>query len=135
VVLHQFERTAGELVPSNVRNTPAWSRVPESAVRQFADANADAIENGAYVLPSAWWAPSSSPHEDVPAYVSGLPQHDDLVRGTCGGCHAESASGFQIDPMASGQAKVSRFLSDPSKPQDELGRRTEWMQIELAKGP
>ena len=57
--------------------------------------------------------------------------HDAFVRGTCGGCHQESASGFQIDPRAKGDAKLSRFLVDPSKPRDEVGRRVEWMQLML----
>jgi hypothetical protein len=51
---------------------------------------------------------------------------------TCGGCHALSDNGFQIDPIAQGDSKLSRFLVDPSKPMDEMRRRIEWMQHPLA---
>jgi hypothetical protein len=134
MVLHQFQLQSGELVATNVRNTPDWNRVPASSIQAFADSHADALGNGTAVLPSAWWAASSSTSDVPPAYVSDVTQHDALVRGTCDGCHALTENGFQIDPMAKGEAKLSRFLVDPTKAQDEIGRRTEWMQLTLWAG-
>jgi hypothetical protein len=82
----------------------------------------------------SWWASHASPDEPPPAYVSGLTQHDALVQLTCAGCHALSENGFQIDPIAKGDAKLSRFLVDPSEDHDEVRRRVEWMQLALWQG-
>ncbi len=134
MVLHQFQIESGEIVATNVRNSPDWNRVPVSSMREFCDSNAGAISNGIDVLPQAWWAASSSPGEALPAYVSDLTQHVALVQGTCGGCHALSENGFQIDPIAKGDQKLSRFLVDATKDQDEMRRRIEWMQLTLWGG-
>ena len=134
LLLHQFERDAGELAASNVRNTLDFSQVPSSSIRDYADSHADAIKDGTHVLPRTWWASSSSPHEAMPSYVAELAQHDALVRGTCGGCHAESDNGFHIDPLAKGDQKLSRFLLDATKERDEIHRRIEWMQLTLSRG-
>jgi hypothetical protein len=134
MVLHQFHIESGELVATNVRNTPDWSVVPQSSMTQFASDNADAIKAGTAVFPSSWWAEFSSPDEQRPAYVSSLPQNDLIVQMTCGGCHALSDHSFQIDPILRGDAKLSRFLVDPSKPQDEMRRRVAWMQLTLWNG-
>jgi hypothetical protein len=99
MLLHQFVALGGELVASNVRNSPDWSRVDPAAVRDFADANADAIAAGTAVVPRAWWAASSGPADQPPVWVAGVREHEALVRQTCGGCHAQAENGFQIDPQ------------------------------------
>jgi hypothetical protein len=134
MLLHQFQIESGEIVATNVRNSPDWARVPQSSMQQFADDNAGAIAAGTALFPKSWWDASASPDEQPPAYVGGMPQHDALVQLTCGGCHALSANGFQIDPIAKGDAKLSRFIVDPTKPQDEMRRRVEWMQLTLWSG-
>jgi hypothetical protein len=134
MVLHQFQMESGALLATNVRNSPDWTSVPASSMRAFADDNADAIESGTALFPSSWWTASSFPDQPPPAYVSDLTQHDALVQLTCGGCHALSENGFQIDPIAKGDSKLSRFLVDPTKGQDEMRRRTEWMQLTLWRG-
>lgn len=133
MVLHQFEIAGGELVPTNVRNTPDWERVGSSELRAFADAHATEIDDGTFVLPRAWWASSSASGEAPPSFVTELASHEALVRQTCAGCHAQTERGFQIDPLAHGGRRLSRFLSDPQKPTDELRRRAEWMQLTLWK--
>jgi hypothetical protein len=131
MLLHQFQIESREIVATNVRNSPDWTRVQSSSMQEFADANADAIAAGTALFPASWWAARSSPDDPPPAYVSGLPQHDALVQLTCGGCHALSANGFQIDPTAKGEQKLSRFLVDTTKDRDEMRRRIEWMQLTL----
>lgn len=134
MILHQFARASGELTASNVRNSPDYTRVPEAEMTEFASDNAAAINDGSYVLPKAWWAIASSTSDQPPAYVTALPQHDALVLGTCAGCHAKAERGFQIDPMAKGDARLSTFLVDPTKDLDEVRRRVEWMQLTLWRG-
>jgi hypothetical protein len=134
MMLHQFHVESGELVATNVRNSPDWTVVTASAMTEFANDNGGAIQAGTAVFPSSWWATDSLLDQQPPAYVSDLPQHDLLVQMSCGGCHALSDSGFQIDPTAKGDSKLSRFLVDPSKGQDEMRRRTEWMQLTLWSG-
>jgi mono/diheme cytochrome c family protein len=134
LLLHEFHLESGALVATTVRNTPDWSRVSASDVDTFAASHADTIAAGTYVLPAAWLASSSSLTNDAPPFVANVPSHDALLQGTCGGCHAQTADGFQIDPLASGDAKLSRFLVDATKAQDEIGRRTQWMQLELLEG-
>jgi hypothetical protein len=134
MVLHQFKIDSGTLVATNVRNSPDWTLVSASSISQFADDNADAIAAGTAVFPSSWWAASSYVADQPPSYVSDLTQHDAIAQMSCGGCHALSDSGFQIDPVAKGDSKLSRFLVDPSKSQDEMRRRTEWMQLTLWRG-
>jgi hypothetical protein len=131
MVLRQFQIARGEVVASTVRNTPEWRRVPLSSLRDFADSHGAAIDDGTAVLPKEWWASSSSLTESPPSYVAELPRHDGLVRGTCSGCHAQSESGFHVDPLAKGAKKLSRFLVDPTKDDDELRRRVHWMQLTL----
>ncbi len=133
MVLHQFEIVSGQLVPSNVRNTPDWGRVGSSELRAFADAHQAEIDDGTFVLPRAWWASSSVAGDTPPAFVSEVPKHDALLRQTCAGCHAQTERGFQIDPLARGERRLSRFLSDPDEETDELRRRAEWMQLTLWK--
>jgi hypothetical protein len=45
-----------------------------------------------------------------------------------------SCLAFPIDPLATGDRRLSRFLLDAAKDQDELGRRAEWMQLTLGQG-
>src|SRR6185295_13567890 len=97
MLLHPFVVKDRAIAPSNVRNSPDWSRVDEAAVRAFADGNADAIVNGTAVLPEAWWAASSAVADQPPPWISRVREHDALVRQTCGGCHAQAEAGFQID--------------------------------------
>jgi hypothetical protein len=132
LVLHEFHLAAGDLVAASVRNTPAYARVAPADVVGFVAANQAAFEDGTALFPRAWWAASSSPAAVAPAYLAALPEHDLVAKATCGGCHAQTASGFQIDPLATGAARVSRFLSDPTKDGDELRRRVTWMQLTLA---
>jgi hypothetical protein len=106
LLLHEFHLVAGELVPANVRNTPDWGAVSESDMTTFCASNADALQSGTQVLPSSWLAASSALHVAPPAYVATIENHDALVQGTCGGCHDETDHGFQIDPVASGDAKL-----------------------------
>ncbi len=134
MLLHQFQVDSGEIVATNVRNSPDWARVPSAPIELFADGNAGEIQAGTALFPQSWWAAAASPDAQPPAFVSGLPQHDALVQLTCGGCHALSESGFQIDPMAKGDAKLSRFLVDPTQDHDEIRRRVEWMQLTLWNG-
>lgn len=134
MVLHQFHIESGALVATDVRNTPDWSVVTQAEMTQFAGDNAGAIQAGTAVFPSTWWAEDSFVDEPPPAYVASLPQGDLIEQMSCGGCHALSNSGFQIDPMARGDSKLSRFLVDPSKDMDEMRRRTEWMQLTLWQG-
>jgi hypothetical protein len=134
MLLHQFDIESGALVATNVRNSPDWTVVPSQSVQQFADDNQAAIASGTALFPSSWWAADSSSDVQPPAYVSSLPQHDALVQLTCGGCHALSDNGFQIDPMASGEQRLSKFLVDPTQPMDEIRRRIEWMQLTLWAG-
>lgn len=134
MLLHQFQIESGELVATNVRNSPDWTRVPSASMQQFAFANADAIAAGTALFPESWWAARASPDEQPPGYVTGLPQHDALVQLTCGGCHALTQDGFQIDPLARGDGKLSRFLVDPTQDHDEMRRRVEWMQLTLSQG-
>jgi hypothetical protein len=133
LVLHEFHLQSGALVASTVRNTPDWSVVKEADVRAFCANNADALANGTHVFPASWLATSSALGDEGPSYLAMVPNHDALVQGTCGGCHHEATTGFQINPLAKGDAKLSNFLVDPSKPLDEIGRRTEWMQLTLAQ--
>ncbi len=133
LVLHEFHLASGELAASNVRNTPDWRSVSEADVRAFADAQARAIDDGTHVVPASWLASSSALHAEPPAYLATVTRHDALVHGTCGGCHQDADGGFQIDPLATGDRKLSRFLSDATRDLDELGRRTEWMQLTLSK--
>jgi hypothetical protein len=133
LVMHQFEIDGGDLVAKNVRNTPDWSRVREADVDDYASANASAIADGTAVMPKTWWA-SAATIGGEPDWVTAIPSHDDLVGETCGGCHAKTDDGFQIDPLATGKNRLSKFLSDPTKPQDEIGRRVEWMQLALSQG-
>jgi hypothetical protein len=134
MLLHQFQIESGEIAATNVRNSPDWTAVSSASMQQFAQDDADAIADGTALFPSSWWAAYSSPGEQPPAYVSSLPRSDALVQLTCGGCHALSANGFQIDPIATGDAKLSRFLVDPSQDHDEMRRRIEWMQLTLWSG-
>ena len=134
MVFHQFHIESGALVPVNVRNTPDWPKVSPDALRSYATANAASIADGTFVLPASWLASYSSPSILAPAWSTDLPQHDALIRQTCAGCHAQSESGFHIDPRAArGQQATSRFLVDPTKGQDELRRRVEWMQLTLTQ--
>lgn len=133
LVLHEFHLAGGALTAATVRNTPRWASVSEPELRAYAEQQSAAIEEGAHVLPEAWRATSSALHEEPPAYVASVTSHEALVRGTCGGCHASAATGFQIDPRASGQQKLSRFLVDPAKDLDEAGRRTRWLQLTLVR--
>jgi hypothetical protein len=132
MILNQFDIESEQLVATKVRNSPDWRLVSAAAFDAFVQTNARAIHEGTAVLPSAWWATASSPTDTLPPFAAALAEHDDLTRATCGGCHALSATGFQIDPIAKGAAKLSRFLVDPSKDEDELRRRVEWMQLELS---
>jgi hypothetical protein len=133
MILHQFGIDRGELVPVNVRNTPDFDHVPREALEHWVSEQAGAIADGTALVPQAWWAPSSSPSAQPPSWVEGLPEHESFVRASCGGCHAQSESGFQIDPRASGAARLSRFLSAPDQSFDELRRRQEWAQLTLWK--
>jgi hypothetical protein len=132
LVLHEFHLESGALAAKSVRNTPDWAAVSEPQVRAFCTENADALENGTQVLPAAWLASSSSLDAEPPAFLSTVTDHDALVHGTCGGCHRDAERGFQIDPLAHGTLKLSRFLVDPSKDRDEIGRRVAWMQLTLS---
>jgi hypothetical protein len=132
MILNQYDLEAGELVATRARDTLDFGVVSAAMIDAFDQSNGGAIQNGTAVFPSAWWAMASSPSDSAPAFVARLADHDALVQETCGGCHALSANGFQIDPLAQGSAKVSRFLVDPSKDGDELRRRVEWMQLELS---
>jgi hypothetical protein len=132
LVLHEFHLEAGTIVPTGVRNTPRWDAVPEADVRAFVTEHASDVENGTHVLPSSWLASSSALHATAPPYLASVANHDALVRGTCGGCHDTARNGFHIDPLAHGEDKLSRFLVDPAKDLDEMGRRTQFMQVTLA---
>jgi hypothetical protein len=134
LLLHEFHLTSGELVASYVRNTPDWAAMSEPDMRAFCTDNSAAIENDTHVLPTAWLAASSALDASTPAYLATIPDHDALVGGTCGGCHAKTDHGFQIDPLATGDRKLSRFLVDPTQSLDEIGRRIEWMQVTLSQG-
>jgi hypothetical protein len=134
MILHEFSRsTARDLVASNVRNTPDWSRVEASSMKTYAHDQSDAIAAGTAVMPKAWWASSSSTEESPPDWVADLPQYELVMKQTCAGCHAQSERGFQIDPLAKDEAKLSRFLVDPTAAEDELRRRIEWMQWTLTR--
>jgi hypothetical protein len=133
LLLHEFHLTSGELVASDVRNTPDWAAVSEADMRAFCGDNATAIESDTHVLPAAWLAPSSQLDASTPAYLATIADHDALVAGTCGGCHAKTDHGFQIDPLATGDQKLSRFLVAPTESLDEIGRRIEWMQLTLSQ--
>lgn len=133
MVLHQFAIDGGELVATNVRNTPDWTKVGPDELRAFAEANAPSIDDGTFVLPRGWWASSSLRGEPAPPFVSEVPKHEALLRQTCAGCHAQTERGFQIDPEAPAERRLSRFLSDPASPRDELRRRAEWMQLTLSR--
>jgi hypothetical protein len=133
LLLHEFHLVSGELVASDVRNTPDWTAVSEPDMRAFCTDNAAAIENDTHVLPTAWLAPSSALDASTPPYLATIADHDALVAGTCGGCHAKTDSGFQIDPLATGDQKLSRFLVDPAENLDEIRRRIEWMQVTLSQ--
>ncbi|AKU96881.1 putative lipoprotein [Labilithrix luteola] len=132
MVIHQFAREAGALRATRVRNTPIWSRVTPSDLRAFVDEHEAAVADGTMLMPRGWWAPSSSPNDEVPAFLAEIPSHELLVRQTCGGCHARSETGFHVDPRGHGTSKLSTFLADPSKETDELRRRTTWMQLTLS---
>jgi hypothetical protein len=132
MVFHQFRVEDGAILPANVRNTPDWQAVTRDALRAYASANAEAIADGTAVLPATWWASYSAPARVPPAWVSDIPQGDALVRGTCSGCHAQSESGFHVDPRGPSDRRASRFLVDPTKERDELRRRVEWMQLVLS---
>jgi len=134
MVLHQFHIESGALVATNVRNTPDWNSVPQSSMTSFASDDADAIQAGTALFPQSWWAADSFVDQQPPAYVPALPQGELIAQMSCGGCHALSANGFQIDPTVRGDGKLSRFLVDPSQPQDEMRRRVLWMQLTLWQG-
>ena len=132
LVLHEFHLDAGALASATVRNTPRWASIAEADLRAFADAQAGAIESGTHVLPMAWRADASRLGAEPPAYVASVTSHEALLRGTCAGCHAAAATGFQIDPLQRGDQKLSRFLVDPAKELDEATRRQQWLQLTLS---
>jgi hypothetical protein len=109
--------------------------VPAEGVEAWVAGHEASFDEGTALMPAEWWASSSSPSDPLPSWVDGLPVHDEFVRASCGGCHARSVTGFQIDPLApgTGNARLSRFLSDPTSESDELRRRVEWMQLTLAR--
>ncbi len=131
MVLHEFRIEGRTLVPANVRNTPDWTRVGAPELRAFSEAHASEIDDGTFVLPRDWWASSSAAAEAAPAFVRDVPRHEALLRQTCAGCHAQTERGFQIDPLAVGTKRLSRFLSAPDEEDDELRRRAAWMQLTL----
>lgn len=134
LVLSQFEIVSGELVAAPVRNTPDFGRVGRDELRAFAEENGPEIDDGTFVLPRAWWAASSAMAERPPAWVSEVPRHEAILRQTCAGCHAIADTGFQIDPQKTGVSRLSRFLSDETRPSDELRRRADWMRLTLWGG-
>lgn len=133
LVLHEFHLETGALVAARVRDTPDWNVVSEDDIRTFCSANGDAIENGTFVLPEPWLAASAPIDAQPPSYLTGIPHHDAFLGGTCAGCHSKADRGFQIDPLATGAARLSRFLVDPTADTDEIRRRVEWMQLTLAQ--
>ncbi len=133
MLFHQFDMVGGELVGSNVRNTPDWGRVTASSIRAFAEAQSTALDDGTAVMPKAWWASSSSLTRETPSYLAEVPRHEAILQATCAGCHSQSATGFHVVPEESPSERLSRFLVDPSKPTDELRRRVEWMQLVLSR--
>lgn len=126
MVMHQFEIDDGAIVPARVRNTPEWRSVDEGALRAFVADHGAELAAGTFLLPREWWARSARADVPPPAWAERA-----LVRQTCTGCHAQTAKGFQIDPEATGEARLSSFLRDPAGGRDELTRRTEWMQLTL----
>lgn len=114
MLLHEMDRT---FTFKNVRNTPIWNAVSREALETWSEENAEAIDEGTAVMPRAWWAPSASSADVAPSFVS-----DTIVKTTCNGCHAQSATGFHVAP----DGKLSPFLADA-----ELRRRAAWMQLTL----
>jgi hypothetical protein len=130
--LHQFEVIDGSLKLTPVRNSPDWAHLATTEVSHYVSRNASAIDDGTYLLPKDWWAMSSSLGNVVPKDRP-IPRADLLSKGTCGGCHAQTPAGFQIDPLAQGRARISTFLRTESHDaNDELSRRTAWTQLTLA---
>ncbi len=127
LLLHEFALSNGQLVAENVRNTPDWDRVGEDAVRGFVTENGESLAKGTVVVPSEWLAPSST-LAAPPTWLGGIDPRDALFRQSCGGCHAQTASGFQIDPLARGRARLSAFMTGT-----ELDRRRTWMRLTLSQ--
>ena len=116
--------------PRSTQPRPTQPR-PTQRQSQSPQAHASEIDDGTFVLPRDWWASSSAAAEAAPAFVRDVPRHEALLRQTCAGCHAQTERGFQIDPLAVGTKRLSRFLSAPDEEDDELRRRAAWMQLTL----
>jgi len=116
----------GELVPRGLRNTPRIDLDGTPALDAFARAEAARIRRGTHVVPADMLAPSQryGSHDWSLPGVDGETRLE-LDRGTCAGCHAHDPAdgGFQISPLTTGRAAVSRFLLDPRADDDELRRR------------
>ncbi len=84
--------------------------------------------------PERFWADSVSRATPSPAFADAkLTEMLRLV--SCQGCHADERSqdGFHIAPRA--RARVSRFLHDPERPEDdELTRRADALRTLLRSG-
>lgn len=117
---------AGELALRGLRNTPRSELDGSPELAALAREQAARITNGTHVVPA-----------DMLATAQGYGSHAWALgpvdaelrtlfdRGTCAGCHANDGTdgGFHVSPYVTGRRGLSRFLSDPSADDDELGRR------------
>jgi hypothetical protein len=124
VVLRQYAVSGDAIVEAPLRNEPDYARVTSAELASYASSQAAALAEGTALMPRAWWA-NSAVVAPAPANVPAP-----IANETCTGCHAKTASGFQIDPQT---GRATGFLANPSAPSDELRRRTVWMQLTLAQ--
>lgn len=113
----QYSVIDGKVVPAALRNEPDPTRITAADVATYASTNADALAAGTAVMPRDWWATSATLGD------SSWPKP--VEDETCTGCHAKSASGFQLDPK---DGHESAFMPN------EIQRRVAFMQLTLSDG-
>lgn len=127
----QFELDArGMLTLAPLRNTPGEELNNTPALREFVEANAQAIASKRYELTPSLRAGSSNNllfHWEVPGVDPATRRA--FAVGTCNGCHGSEETRivefvFHVSPYKRGREKLSKFVYDPSADKDDLRART-----------
>ncbi len=118
--LREFHLEGGALVPSAVKNAPAFSMTTSDAFRDYVRDNATAFNGGAHgsaVFPAEWLAPNSRADGsrivlgDLVPSMPGLEANLNAI--TCAGCHlTETSTAFLHVEEATPErpARLSTFL-------------------------
>lgn len=126
----------GNLKLRPVRNTPAESFNRSPALRDWINANANALLSTTHEVPLSMRAGAA----DQLLYSWSIPGVDEKLRtafaaNTCNGCHSTEHpsvdTAFHISPFRKGIAKLSPFMHDPAGKPDTLGLRAESMRRAL----